>query len=68
MSVTQQPEPDSEKVVRVARAARLFAFGVVVLVTLFNALWAGIGNSKYRNYESPTTVHISDFVTATSYH
>jgi hypothetical protein len=36
------------------RVARLLAFGVVFLASLFVALWAIIGNMKYPNYETPT--------------
>jgi hypothetical protein len=61
MSSAQQSE-------KVERTARLVAFGVVALVSLFVTLWVVIGNLKFRNYDTPTPVHISDFVTTTSYH
>jgi len=49
--VAVSPGEQSE---RVARVARLFAFGIVALASLFIALWVGISNHKYRSYEAPT--------------
>jgi hypothetical protein len=54
MSSAQQSE-------KAERAARLVDFGVVVLTYLFIALWVVIANLKYRNYDTPTPVHISRF-------
>jgi NADH:ubiquinone oxidoreductase subunit 6 (subunit J) len=51
----------AEQSEKVERAARRVAFGVVALVLLFVTLWVVIGNLKFRNYETPTPVHISRF-------
>jgi len=44
----------AEQFERVARGVRLFAFGLVALTSLFIALWVGMSNHKYRNFETPT--------------
>ncbi|KAI9435758.1 hypothetical protein H4582DRAFT_2168107, partial [Lactarius indigo] len=36
-----------------ARACR-FAFGIVALASLFNALWVVVGNHVHKNFETPT--------------
>jgi hypothetical protein len=36
--------------------ARIFAFGIVAVATLFVALWVGLGNGLHNNYETPTPV------------
>jgi len=41
---------------RVGLEARGFALCLVVLVTIFVALWAGIGSGINKNYETPTPV------------
>ena len=41
---------------KVGIRARCFAFGVVALTTLFIALWVGIGNGVYKDFETPTPV------------
>ena len=48
--------------------ARHFAFGIVILASLFVALWVDIGNGIHKNLVAPTPVHISDLFIATSYH
>ena len=53
---------------KVGIRARRFAFGIVALASLFVALWVGLGNGLHKNYETPTPVRISVFLTATSYH
>ncbi|KAH9176403.1 hypothetical protein EDB89DRAFT_1846396 [Lactarius sanguifluus] len=39
---------------KVGIGARHFAFGIVGLVSLFVALWVGIGNGIHKNFEMPT--------------
>lgn len=39
--------------------ARYFAFSIVALTSLFIALWVGISNGIYKNFETPTPVCIS---------
>ena len=51
----------------VGMRARRFAYGIVALVSLFIGLWVGLGNGLHKNFETPTPVRISDFLTAASY-
>jgi hypothetical protein len=39
-----------------AQRARGIAFGIVGLVCVFIALWVGIGNGIYKNYDAPSPV------------
>ena len=51
----------------VGSQARGFAFGIVAVATLFDALWVGLGNGLHKNYITPTPVcNVSDFLTASS--
>ena len=43
----------------VGEEARYFAFSIVALTWLFNALWVSIGNGIHKNYEMPTPVRTS---------
>ena len=46
----------------VGRQARSFAFGIVAVATLFDALWVGLGNGLHKNYITPTPErNVSDF-------
>jgi len=41
---------------RVGLEARGFALFLVILVTIFGALWVGIGAGIHKHYETPTPV------------
>jgi hypothetical protein len=45
----------------VGSRTRSFAFGIIAVVTLFVALWVGLGNGLHKNYVTPTPVRIFRF-------
>ena len=51
---------------RVGLEARGFALCLVGLVTIFVALWVGIGSGIHKHYEAPTPVRFFNFNSFTS--